>query len=554
MATIKERLAALNLAEKLYVRPPAQGGICRNYQSLSSWSGLIAHLKASVKVKRRRVYIKSHGDCFLGSDAVDVVADHLSHIKGLEGATVSREKVVVVCQALLDCHVFEAVGTKVFGKDKNLDRFNDCSNALYKFLLHTPSVDELDRGVLSHGVQKYFCTDAFDGQESLKLPGDTKPPETLPDANRFQAVIETDKLSLSPSRLQTDTVLPQTLVNEVWQEQTTVRLLKLVDLPLLDGVLQCSLNQDSHFTATRPLAHCNPDLIYSNQNLDRQILQAFKEFNEDEWLCAALGCLDLLPDKAVMELGRAIPNYFRQEEDSQDYMVVDRIAPEEGGLSQCQLLVYGILVKHYSLTDMLPLLPGNLTDVYAAIIDLLVNAKLDKALEALQLCLKLLPTSCREELRRLLTFMSLAADPQGIRLDKEMENRLAVRRSFSRALLHSKTLSKEQEELMVAFMLSNTQDIFRIPGALHKAVSDKLSSLVHRNHPDVTGSTFCQQDFRDSAHVRDVTQGELRALLSNIHLDPKISDRKKRRLLRQFYQAHPEVFDQYFGDSALSML
>jgi hypothetical protein len=43
-----------------------------------------------------------------------------------------------------------------------------------------------------------------------------------------------------------------------------------------------------------------------------------------------------------------------------------------------------------------------------------------------------------------------------------MENRLAVRRSFSRALLHSKTLSKEQEELMVAFMLSNTQDIFRV--------------------------------------------------------------------------------------------
>ena len=68
------------------------------------------------------------------------------------------------------------------------------------------------------------------------------------------------------------------MVNEVWQEQTTVRLLKLVDLPLLDGVLQCSLNQDSHFTAPRPLAHCNPDLIYSNQNLDRQILQAFKEF------------------------------------------------------------------------------------------------------------------------------------------------------------------------------------------------------------------------------------------------------------------------------------
>lgn len=49
-----------------------------------------------------------------------------------------------------------------------------------------------------------------------------------------------------------------------------------------------------------------------------------------------------------------------------------------------------------------------------------VNAKLGTALEALQLCLKLLPPSCRDELRRLLVFMALAADPQEIKLDKEV--------------------------------------------------------------------------------------------------------------------------------------
>lgn len=49
-----------------------------------------------------------------------------------------------------------------------------------------------------------------------------------------------------------------------------------------------------------------------------------------------------------------------------------------------------------------------------------VNVKLDKALEALQLCLKLLPHSCRDELRRLLIFVSLAADPHGIKVDKEV--------------------------------------------------------------------------------------------------------------------------------------
>lgn len=49
-----------------------------------------------------------------------------------------------------------------------------------------------------------------------------------------------------------------------------------------------------------------------------------------------------------------------------------------------------------------------------------VNAKLGTALEALQLCLKLLRPTCRDELRRLLTFMALASDPQGIKLDKEV--------------------------------------------------------------------------------------------------------------------------------------
>lgn len=48
------------------------------------------------------------------------------------------------------------------------------------------------------------------------------------------------------------------------------------------------------------------------------------------------------------------------------------------------------------------------------------NARWAAALEALQLCLKLLPAACRDELSRLLTFMSLAADPQEIKLNQEV--------------------------------------------------------------------------------------------------------------------------------------
>lgn len=50
----------------------------------------------------------------------------------VKGAIVSRDKVVCVCQALLDCNVFEAVGTKVFGRDKKQDVFQDSKSALYR--------------------------------------------------------------------------------------------------------------------------------------------------------------------------------------------------------------------------------------------------------------------------------------------------------------------------------------------------------------------------------------------------------------------------------------
>ncbi|XP_068168755.1 DEP domain-containing protein 7-like [Antennarius striatus] len=542
MASIRERAAALNLAEKLCVRPQAHGAASKPVQSSCLWSGLISHLKSSVTVKRRRVHLKSHNDCFLGSEAVDVMAEHLSGAKGLEGVVVSRDKVVCVCQALLDCNVFEAVGTKVFGKDLKQNAFQDSKSALYRFLnFCTPSVDDLEQGALVNGIHKLFSSSVSDRQDQETCPTGSHVQMSTP-VMLTQTAVKVTHLelppaagpsqepvmdSLSPSRAQTNTFLPQSVVDEVWQEQTLLRLLNLVELPLLEGPLQCSQTPSS----PARLSHSNPDLIYSSNHLDRQILKAFRESQEDEWLCAGLDCLDFLPDQPVVELSRELPQCQR-------------------GLTQCKLLLYRTLVKHYH-TDRPPLLPQHMADIYTAIADLLVNAKLGKALQALQLCLKLLPPACRDELHRLLSFLALAADPLGIKLDKEVENRLAVKRSFSRAILHNKALPKDKEDLMVAFMLSNIRDIFRIPGALHKGVSEKLASLAQEKPPDVTGSAFCQQG---SYSTKDTTDQELWILLNNIYLDTKISSKEKKRLLRQFHQAHPEIFNQYFGESALGVL
>lgn len=542
MASIKERAAALKLADKLCVRPTSRK-VNKPIHDCLLWNSLIIHLKSTVPIKRRRVHVKAHSDCFLGSEAVDVVAKHLKLTKKFEEFDVTRDKVVCVCQALLDCNVFEVPGTKTQGNGKKL-MFQDSKNAFYRFIGATlPSVDELERGVLAAGIEAFFSSEKLEERAT---------PTTSHVERLVGSVIDSMTAGTSidsPKRSQTEGKLPQPLVDEVWQELTLLRLLNLVELPVLEGILHCSPSPRSS-QRTHQWPTNNLDLTH----LDRGVLKAFRDSQEDEWLCAALDCLDFLPEQSVADISRKLPHCFSEWEMQKPTYEQPLLCSSD--LDNYKLLIYGALSKNYSLTDRVPLLPEHLSEIYKAISELLLTAKFDTALEALQLCLKLLPPSDREELRRLLTFMALAAEPQAIKLETEVENRVAIKRSFSRAILHSKCLTKEKADLMLVFMLSNIQDIFKIPGALHKEVSDKLVLLEQGEQTDVTGSTFCQhvpkRTYVDSA--KTTTNNELWKLLESIHLNTQISGKERKRLLGQFYQAHPEVFSQYFGDSAANVL
>lgn len=70
------------------------------------------------------------------------------------------------------------------------------------------------------------------------------------------------------------------------------------------------------------------------------------------------------------------------------------------------------------------------------------------------------------------------------------------------------------------------------------------------------GTMFCYQvsgrTYTDS--TRATTKQELWNLLKSIDLDSKIPSKERKRLLGQFYRAHPEIFNQYFGESAVGVL
>ncbi|KAJ8416255.1 hypothetical protein AAFF_G00382770 [Aldrovandia affinis] len=534
MATVREKAAALNLSGVFFSpmpRPPDHRMANKPFQATYIWSSIINNLQSQVEVKRRRHKLKSHDDCFLGSEAVDVILAHVVQNKLFGDADIPRAKVVRVCQTLMDRSVFEAVGTKVFGKEKKQAAFEDRSFRLYRFLnteSNSTSNPENEIGSDSSGFHGTICSTPCRQDEPEYL--NITPVKT---DKSFEDLL--GNLHLNPAHTPQMVIsgLSQTMVSKVWQEQTVMCLLQLVELPLLDSLLE-GLN--SHLPPLH-IMDSDPDLLFPSYYLDREILKAFSDSQADNWLSAAVDCLDFLPDQLVVEVSRGLPRCSDQTRQSKP-------------------LLFDALAKHYGRPACPPLLTNYMFDIHGGITELLVNGKLEQALEALQLCLKLLDSCSREELRRLLCFMAVAADTREVKLHREIENRMAVKRAFSRAIVHSRHLAKGKLDLLVLFLLDNHIEVFKIPGSLHKLVSDKLANIVHGKDPDVmTGLTCCRR-VTGKAYaecINNTTKEELLVLLRTIHENPKLSAKEKRRLLGQFYKGHPEIFVQYFGSRISSV-
>ncbi|KAJ7994710.1 hypothetical protein DPEC_G00252310 [Dallia pectoralis] len=509
----------------LFLAPGEQGMAGKPFRATYIWSSIIANLQQRVAVKRRRHNLKTYHDCFLGSEAVDVVLAHVIQSRFCGDAEVPRSKAVRLCQALMDSRVFEAVGTKVFqNKDKSRATFEDSSCSLYRFL-PVPASSSTVATSHSTGDKTINCDSPSEHRHKRQEDQYANNNSPVKTNKSLEDVLVNLNITSTITPQMINLGLSQELMDEVWRQQTVFRLLQLIELPLLESLLECP---------ERPRArlHCmdsDPDLLYTSSYLDREVLKAFSEAQADEWLSTAVDCLEFLPDELVVELSRGLSS-------SEDQV-------------QCKRLMYRILAQHYGETHS-PLLSNQVFDIHSGISELLVNGKREQALEALQLCLKLQDSRSKEELRRLLRFMSIAAKPQEVKLHKDIENRMAVKRSFSSAIVYSTRLAKGKVDLLVLFMVENHCDVFKIPGSLHKLVRDRLTNIVNGKDSEVlTDITYCQR-ISGKAYAENkqqTTKKELWSLLKTIHENPKLSSKEKQRLLGQFYKGHPDIFVQYFG-------
>uniref|UniRef100_A0A8C0AX17 DEP domain containing 4 n=1 Tax=Buteo japonicus TaxID=224669 RepID=A0A8C0AX17_9AVES len=436
---------------------------------------IIHALHSQVEIKRRRQHLKTYKNCFTGSNAVDVVLSHLMQSMYLSCNDISRLKGVRVCQVLMDHKVFEPVGAKLYlFKNEKETEFEDTNTSLYKFV------------------------------NSSLTP-------FLPRKNE-------DNESLSPEQI---------LIEDVWKQQTLLRLLQLIDVPLLEDILVSSVKTKLDCFGKEE------DLIISNTFLDREVTlntkANFSFYRLDKWLYAAIECLEYFPDQFIVMVSQQLPQ-----------------SPNKpSSLNTYKKILFDIIIKYYSQKKDSLLATQDL-DIHSGIIELIGKKKgnTDQALEASQLYLKLLAPNIREELHRLLAFIAIASESEGYKLQKQFDNRSVIIKTCTKFILQNKTLSKPQAELLTQFLMDNHSELFKTPLTLLELTSRRLQSLLEGQDPDIdSGFTFCQRvTTKEYEDQKQQTNQYLLALVQEMDNDPTISLKQKKKLIKEFRKYHSLIY------------
>lgn len=176
-------------------------------------------------------------------------------------------------------------------------------------------------------------------------------------------------------------------VEELWKEVALCQLLSLIDLTFLDGFLM----------EEKPTKrHVKQNLIISNVVAKHWNIPS-PSANHDKFMSTALGCIECLPKGMSL-----LENSFVRD--------IDPAA---------KIQAFHVISEHYSTSTEESLLPERFIDLHLAVLNLILQQADQKAIEVLQLDMILLQWHVREELHRLLLFLS-AIKHESIQLDAKV--------------------------------------------------------------------------------------------------------------------------------------
>lgn len=476
--------------------------------------------RAGMPLRKHRQNFRHYSSCFTASAAVDWLHQLLRSNSNF-GPDVTRQQTVQLLKKFLKNHVIEDVKGR-WGTEDLED-----NNILYRFPSTSP-LKPIPRPATAPGSIKK--RPSFRDKEGFFRFRSVKKPEKEMQENVDPALeAGEDNQPVAEQQVQRRQLTVED-EQEIWRDITMIHLQRILGIASLDEVL------DQH--------HVNPqNIIHNMTKVNKHGVVTLDDKTNDlpHWVLSAMKSLANWP-----KYDSAQPSYPGFERD-----------------------VFKTVSDYfYSLPQ--PLLTYELYELFINVLGLLQPQCERVAIEALQLCTLLLPPASRRKLQLLMRMMSrISQNVDMPRLHPAIGTRTLMVHTFSGCILGSAEECDLDELLatrLVSFLMDHQQSILSVPEYLLSAITDRIQYMRTTQVPvesvsngdegdpvcapvpiyafchQISGAEFEQQKLASS-------QKAMEELLEILLTDQNISEKDRRKKLKQFQKQYPDIYGRRFPSS-----
>ncbi|KAM7012190.1 DEP domain-containing protein 1A isoform 2-T2 [Tautogolabrus adspersus] len=487
------------------------------YRATKLWNEVTRLFRAGMPLRKHRQNFRHHASCFTASAAVDWLHQLLRNNSNF-GPDVTRQQTVQLLKKFLKNHVIEDVkgrwGTEDLEDNSTLYRFPSTSPlkpipraapaSASRSIKKRPSFRDKDVFFKFRSIKKHDKETQENVDPALQAGGANQPmgEQQVP---RRELTVEDEQ--------------------EIWRDIALTHLQRILGVASLDEVLD--------------QRYINPQNIIHNMtkvNKHGVVTMDDKTSDLPHWVLSAM---------------KSLANWPKYDSEQPSYPGFERDVFKT--------------VSDYFYSLPQPLLTYELYELFINVLGLLKPHCERVAIEALQLCTLLLPPASRRKLQLLMRMMSrISQNVDMPRLHPAIGTRTLMVHTFSGCVLGSAEECDLDELLatrLVSFLMDHQQSILSVPEYLLSAINDHIQYLREVQVP-VDGVTnadvgdqvcapmpmyaFCHQisgaEFEQQK--AESSQKAMEELLEILLTDRNLSEKDRRKKLKQFQKQYPDIYSR----------
>uniref|UniRef100_A0A8C7Y9K6 DEP domain containing 1a n=1 Tax=Oryzias sinensis TaxID=183150 RepID=A0A8C7Y9K6_9TELE len=493
------------------------------YRATKLWNEVTRLFRAGMPLKKHRQNFRVYACCFTASSAVDWLHEMLRCNSNF-GPDVTRQQTVQLLKKFLKNHVIEDVkgrwGTEDLEDNNILYRFPSTS-PLKPIPCLAPATSTIRRRPSLRDKEGFFKFKSVKKHDKESL-------ENVDPA--LQASHGGQSHLANEQKLQRRELTAED-EQEIWRDITLTHLQRILGVVSLNEVLDpCCINPQN--------------IIHNMTKVNKHGVVALDDKTNDlpHWVLSAM---------------KSLANWPKYDSEQPSYPGFERDVFKT--------------VSDYFHSLPLPLLTFELYELFINVLGVLQPQCERVAIEALQLCTLLLPPASRRKLQLLMRMVSrISQNVDMPRLHPAISTRTLMVHTFSGCILSSAEECDLDELLatrLVSFLMDHQQSIFSVPEYLLSAISDHIQHLRTVQVPvdavpkpesgedvciPVPMYTFCHQISGAEFEEQKLTSSQkaMEELLEILLTDQNISEKDRRKKLKQFQKQYPDIYKRRFASSA----